>query len=217
MLKRRLFLAFSGVDGSGKTTQVQLLEKRLREANFHVTTVWCRWRPVLSLPLLSILERLGYAKTRATSSIGFVETRISNLGGLAFLWSLLTQIDNFMKNGLKVMIPLFLGRTVICDRYVLDMLVEGMAGLHDPPNRVRLGYRLLGLLPRPDNAFLIEMDPAVAFERKPDMPTLSHFAERVSLYRELARAMRVRTIDGRLPIQAIHGEIWAKVSRALHS
>ena len=122
-----------------------------------------------------------------------------------------------MKNGIKVILPLLLGRTVICDRYVLDMLVEGMAGLHDPPSRVRLGYKLLRLLPQPDNAFLIEVDPAVAFERKPDMPTLYHFAERVSLYRELARAMRVQTIDGRLPIQAIHKQIWGQVSKALHS
>jgi len=206
-------IAFSGVDGSGKSTQVKLLQERFRGLHRNTKRVWCRWRPITSLPLLTILRRLGYAEVHPTSSIGFVETRISQKGGLAFLWSTLTQVDNFIKTGPMVMIPLMLGHTVICDRYVLDLMVEGMADLKDKPGRTRFGFKLLRFLPRPQQAFLVRVDPSVAFERKPDMPTLSHFRARAELYNELADSMGVTVLDGSMSPEAIHDEIWRRISK----
>ncbi len=204
-------IALSGVDGSGKSTQVKLLQERFRGLHKNSKRVWCRWRPITSLPLLIILRRLGYAEVHPTSSIGFVETRIPRNGGLAFLWSTLTQIDNFVKTGAMVVIPLMLGRTVICDRYVLDLMVEGMADLKDSPESKRLSFKLLRFLPRPQQAFLVRVDPRVAFERKPDMPTLSHFRARAELYNELAGDLGVEVLDGSLSPEAIHDEIWRRI------
>ncbi len=163
------------------------------------------------------MKRLGYAKVHRTSSIGFVETQAAARAGLASLWCLLTQIDNLAKTGLKVMIPLILGRTVICDRYVLDLLVENMADLHDTPTTSRIGHRLLKLLPQPDLAFLIEVNPEVAFRRKPDMPTLAHFSERIVLYHKLAESMGIERIDGNQTPEAIHNRIWSKAARVVHA
>ncbi len=205
-------ISLSGVDGSGKTTQIELLERRIRKARPNTLTVWSRWRPISSLPLLAMMKHWGYARVHSTSSIGFVETRIAQKPGLASLWCFLTQFDNLLKTSLKVMVPLLMGRTVICDRYVLDLLVETMADLHDRPNKGRLGHKLLSLLPRPDRAFLIRIDPSLAFQRKPDMPTLAHFVERVHLYDEVGRKMGVHVLEGRLPLEKIHEEIWNRVS-----
>lgn len=160
-----------------------------------------------------LLRRFGYAQVHPTSSIGFVETRIPQKGGLAFLWSTLTQVDNFLKTGTMVLIPLMLGRTVICDRYVLDLMVEGMADLKDQPGKTRFGFKLLKLLPRPQQAFLVSVDPRVAFERKPDMPTFSHFRARAALYNELADNLGVIVLDGSRSPEAIHDEIWRRISR----
>ncbi len=215
--RRGFLIALSGVDGSGKTTQIDLLEDKLRGTEPHLLRIWSRWRPISSLPLLTVLLRKGYAQVHSTSSIGFVETRIPRNGGVAFLWCLLTQVDNFMKTALKIIVPLFLGYTIICDRYVLDMLVEGMADLGDPSTSSRLGYQLLRLLPRPNVAFLIDVTAELAFNRKPDLPTLGHFTERVRLYQELYRTVGVRILDGEQTPQEIHGEIWRQVSRSLRS
>src|SRR5439155_7671059 len=57
-----ILVAFSGVDGSGKSTQVGLLEKSFEKINMPVLRIRSRWRPVLSLPLLVIMRRLGYAR-----------------------------------------------------------------------------------------------------------------------------------------------------------
>lgn len=179
--------------------------------------VWSRWRPISSLPLLALLLRGGYAKVHATSSIGFVETELPKKSGLASLWCLLTQVDNFMKTALKVIVPLSLGYTILCDRYLLDLLVEGMADLHDPSTSKRVGYRLLRLLPPPNATFLINVSADIAFSRKPDLPSLTHFVERVRLYQELSKTVNARVLDGKQSIDKIHGEIWGRVSAALVS
>ncbi len=125
---------------------------------------------------------------------------------------MLTQLDNLVKTGFRVIPPLMLGRTVICDRYVLDLLVEAMADLHDDASSRRVGSRLLGLLPRPDEAFLVMVDAEVAFKRKPDMPSISHFIKRVRLYSELGKTMGVKVLNGSSPPDTIHREIWSQVS-----
>ncbi len=177
--------------------------------------IWSRWRPILSLPLLALFLRRGYAQVHSTSSIGFVETRIPWKKGVASVWCLLTQLDNFLKTSIKLIIPLFLGYTIICDRYILDLLVEGMADLHDPPTSKRLGYRLLRFLPRPNIAFFIDVSPEVAFSRKPDLPTLEHFVERVRLYRELGRTLDEQVIDGSRTRDEVRDRIRQRISTAM--
>jgi len=210
-MRRGLLIAFSGIDGSGKTTQIKALEAQLRTTNPRVVRIWSRWRPILSLPLLAWFIRRGYAEVHPTSSIGFVETHLPWKTGIPSLWCLLVQIDNFLKTTLKLAIPLLLGYTIILDRYTLDLLVEGIADLHDSPSSNRLGYRLLRILPRPNVSFYIDIDPQVAFGRKPDLPSLEHFTERVSLYRALSPGLDEQILDGRQTRERIHALISERV------
>jgi len=210
---RGLLVAFSGVDGSGKSTQIHLLEEQLAKDRVGVLHIRCRWRPVLSLPLLVVFRRLGYAKYHIGGGSYIVETRLRGKEGLASLWCILTQLENVVKTGLKLMFPMLLGRSVICDRYVLDMLVDGMFGLHDGPGRTRLGFKLLRLFPRPDFAFFMDIDPEVAFQRKPDLPTLKDYAGRLDLYHRLSSRFGVTVVNARSSPKVIQREIWDRISR----
>ena len=143
-----------------------------------------------------------------------METRLRGKEGLASLWCILTQLENVVKTGLKLVFPMLLGRSVICDRYVLDMLVDGMYGLHDSPGRKRLGFKLLRLFPRPDFAFFMDIDPEVAFKRKPDLPTLKDYVERLDLYRMLSSRWGVTIVNARSQPNVIRREIWDSISRS---
>src|SRR5947207_11477947 len=68
-LSRGSLVAFSGVDGSGKSTQIGLLQESFRNAGTRFVTIRCRWRPLLSFTLLVPLPRLAYAKVDGHSGV----------------------------------------------------------------------------------------------------------------------------------------------------
>ncbi|HZY47041.1 MAG TPA: hypothetical protein VFE96_04515, partial [Candidatus Bathyarchaeia archaeon] len=140
---RGLLISFSGIDGSGKTTQVKLLSDQLKQNGVESLKMWSRWRPLLSLPLLAVLKRTGQVQVHRADFLSIVEFQDPKNEGLASLWCFATQLENFLKTTLKIFFPLVLGRTVICDRYALDLLVDGMSDLHDSPTRTRFGFKLL--------------------------------------------------------------------------
>ncbi len=122
---RRLLVAFSGVDGSGKSTQIRMLEERLAKTRVRVLHIRCRWRPVVSLPLLVVFRKLGYAKYHIGGGSYIVETRLAGKRGLASLWIILTQLENVVKTGLKLVFPMLLGRSVICDSQAGFRILHG--------------------------------------------------------------------------------------------
>jgi thymidylate kinase len=217
MRRRGLLISFSGIDGSGKTTQVKLLQNRLRENGIETFKMWSRWRPLLSFPLLEILRRSGRVIVQKADFLTIVEFRVPKNESIASLWVFATQLENLLKTSLKVILPLTLGRAVVCDRYVLDLLVDGMSDLHDPPSRMRFGFRLLRLLPRPDFAFLVDIDAEVAYARKPDLPSVSHNLARIQQYHALYNQVGVKIIDGRNPPEMIHRDVWTRVSEVVSS
>jgi thymidylate kinase len=212
MRRRGRLISFSGIDGSGKTTQVKLLANQLKQNGVETLKMWSRWRPLLSLPLLQVLGRTGQVQVHKADFLSIVEFRNPKNEAIASLWCFATQLENLLKTSLKVFLPLTLGRTIICDRYALDMLVDGISDLHDSPSKVRLGFKLLELLPRPDQAFLIDIDAEAAYGRKPDLPSVSYNVKRVRLYLDLCRQAGVKVLDGRRSPDAIHRDVWRLVS-----
>ena len=215
MHRRGFLIAFSGIDGSGKTTQVKLLQDRLKRNGVETSKMWSRWRPLLSLPLMYVLRRSSEVSVHKADFLSIVEFHNPKNEGVASLWCFATQLENLLKISAKIIFPLTLGRTVICDRYALDLTVDGMSDLHDSLTGMRFGFKLLRLLPSADCTFLIDVDAESAFRRKPDMPNVSYNVERIRRYHSLCDEAGVKVIDGRRSPEEIHREVWSLVSRTL--
>jgi thymidylate kinase len=112
-----------------------------------------------------------------------------------FPWFLL--FDAWITALLKVSLPLARGRTVLCDRCVLDTLVDLMAGLANAHFDERLPGRLFfSLLPPSGLVVVLDLDTAICCRRSPELAGDRTHALRRALYLDLAQRHGLPVISG---------------------
>jgi dTMP kinase len=203
-------IALCGIDGSGKTTQIKLLEKYLRQKGFRIKRVWFRWPAFLSYPFLALCRFLGYTKWKTVSRSGvrYAERNFYRSRALARLWPWLFTLDVFIYSFLQIKVRRVLGYIILCDRFIPDIIVDMMCETKDYQLPKRLVGRLLfSLIPK--NSKLIVMDVAenIAYSRKNDVPSLDYLKERRKLYLTLAKTLRMPVVNGERKILNIHEDI----------
>ena len=164
-----LLISFSGIDGAGKSTQINAIRSRLREAGFRVRliTFWDdvagfgRAREFLTHTLFKSEKGMGVpgrpVQRRDKDVRGWYMTAARFV--LYFLDALrLSAVVAKASAGTDVDVVLF-------DRYLYDELANLELGSRLSRAYVRL---LLKFVPRPDIAFVLDADPVRARERKPE-------------------------------------------------
>jgi len=188
-----LLISFSGVDGSGKSTQIDNLRSALHAAGLK-TTLLAFWDNVV----VGVKYREGFVHKVYKSERGIgapgkpVNRRDKNMRGwyltLArhFLYlldalNLCRVVARAKRSGADV---------VILDRYIFDEL----SNLNLKNSLSRAFVRLVsGLVPRPDVAYLLDADPVAAYARKPEYPV--EFMKKCRrAYFELAYLLKTMTI-----------------------
>jgi len=170
--ERRLpvLISFSGIDGAGKSTQIERLCKRLSEAGLSVKQLafWddvvplARWRAGVTHKFLDREDGVGASGKLVHRNDKNVRT-----------WYL-----SLARSGLYVMDTLRLRRAVVTarkgkadvivfDRYIYDQLA--ILPLEHPMTRACIQL-ILELAPVPDVAYLLDADPEAACKRKPEYP-----------------------------------------------
>jgi thymidylate kinase len=169
-MSKPLLVSFSGVDGSGKSTQIENLRSALHAAGLS-TRLLAFWDNVV----VGVKYREGFVHKVYKSERGIgapgkpVNRRDKNMRGwhLTIARHLLYLLDAInlcrivageTKSGADV---------VILDRYIYDELSN--LNLANPLSRafVKLVH---SFVPRPDIAYLLDADPVAAYARKPEYP-----------------------------------------------
>ena len=226
-------IAFSGLDGAGKSSQAEALEHTLRRLGFDVAIEWTRleWTTLwegsavldrISRPVKLILRLLTRTPVDAPRSAAYgerpadVAAELRERSGLiSHVWVLVVAIVHALAQRRAVQHHLSAGKVVICDRYTLDAAVH-LRDRYGPKRRFRYQSRLLTLLsPRPLRSYLVDVPAPVALARRPEHFDLDGLTRQSALYRETAARLGVRRVDGTRAREALCSEIAYDVWSAL--
>ncbi len=202
---KRFLIAFEGIDGSGKTTQIILLKEEL-DRLLYQTLITKAKKPSQETAFKKFLKTFEIA----SDSLSYM-----------FLYQALHR-----KQFEKTVAALENGNIVLADRWSGSFFVYHLNFgplSKGPREHVALLNTLAFENLKPDMTFLLDVPPQIAFERRVRRGETDTFdADTVCFYEavhEKCRAFAEENgwivIDGTLPIETIHRQIWDMVSEKL--
>ncbi|MEI7661296.1 MAG: dTMP kinase [Bacteroidota bacterium] len=203
-MKKNLFIAFEGIDGCGKSTQVKLLADYLKQAGHKVYSTCEPTRGPAGSVIRDIFSHRTEADHRTIAGL-FVADRLDHL---------LNKTDGILKK-------LEDGYTVITDRYYFSSYAYH--GTHMSMEWVIEANSLSAGLLRPDINIYIDITPEISMKR------LTEGRSSMELYETIENLTKVRakyfeafellkaeetifSTDGDRPPEKIAEDIWKKIS-----
>ena len=207
-------VSFSGIDGAGKSTQIEALQARLNEAGLRVLLVTF-WNDVARLT--RIRELSGHTLFRGDKGVGTPDRPVNRQDKNVQSWYM-TPVRYCLYFVDAVSLRRVVAKTrkadadvIIFDRYFYDELAN--LSVRNPITRayVRL---LLGLALKPDISYLLDADPVQARARKPEYPLDFLHSSRAS-YLALSELVGGMTIITPQPVLDVEQQVLQQVMTKL--
>jgi len=195
-----------GPDGAGKTTQAQLLVKRLKEKEIKCEYKWLRFNHFFSLPLLALARLIGLSEITILNNgkkIGYHYFYRSKT--ISLLYPMILFIDMLIFTLIKIFIPIKVyKKTIVCDRFIYDTIVDLMVATrnYDLYN-TNIGKLFLSLVPKNSKAIMLITDEKTLRKRREDLMQDKTLNLRINLYKKLAQHLHIPMVDASLPIEKI--------------
>jgi len=213
-MNKGYLIVFCGIDGSGKTTQAQLLIDALREKGFPASYVWARWEQVLVKPFTgkwksAIGQETGHSDGRAKENKQKKHKLLSN-PVLRWLWLGAFFIDYGFQILFKVRVSLIRKKLIVSDRMFYDSVIDQAVNLGSKRDWLldNLSSQWMKtIFPEPDVVMYIDCPGEIAFERKDDAPDVEYLTDRRVLYKQLAEKYGWVEIDGTRSVDDIAAQV----------
>jgi thymidylate kinase len=202
------FIYISGCDGTGKSTQVQLLLAQMRANGAKVRPLWLRYPFFICTPLLvyARLQHYSWVEVNGSYKQGYWDFHNSWLMRRIFPWLLL--FDTFLASLIKVTLPLKLGWTIVCERYILDILVDLAVATQELDLWDHLpGKLFLRLIPKNSRIFILDLDSETIKQRREDLQFDRYLERRLHAFRNFSAYLGIVQISNSKSQVELHRSI----------
>jgi thymidylate kinase len=168
--RRPILISFSGIDGAGKSTQIQSLHHRLTDAGLRVT----------QLAFWDDVAVLGHARGffshtvfKSEKGVGSPEAPVQRRDKNVQSWYMTpVRFLFYFLDAMALRSSLAKARRTAADVIIFDRyLYDELANLRLQHRSGRMYARwLIRIVPRPDIGYLLDADPLQARTRKPEYP-----------------------------------------------
>jgi len=206
-------VTFSGIDGAGKTTQIDTVLVWLRDAGLRVRLVRF-WDDIAVAG--RVRATMSHTLFKSEKGVGTPDKPVQRRDKNVRAWYMTAArlLLYFLDAVWLTFVVATTSRTdadvVVFDRYLYDELANLDLAKPVPRAYVRL---LLKLVPRPNLAFLLDADPAQARARKPEYP-LDFLNNNRAQYMALAKFIGM-TVVKPLAVRDVTSTVIQEVSAAL--
>jgi thymidylate kinase len=212
--RRPFMITFSGIDGAGKTTQIEYLTSHLEAFGLRVLRL-IFWDHVAVLPKMR--AEVGYRSVDVIPAASPAEVSFTPKNNkhirrwyLTAARSGLYMLDVLQLRSLINSELIRDSDVVIFDRYIYDQI----ANVYSQSFASRIyGRMLLSCAPVPDLAFILDASPLAAFTRKPEYPLEFMYRNRQNFLSLRSIAPYLITISGD-NAEDVCDEIHAHISRS---
>lgn len=183
-----MLVTFSGLDGAGKTTQIELFTQYLEETkcNFKKLSMY---DDISSSAFVRRMFRNKRAKiTYATSERNYRYDKNRREKDIVLLRKIAYFVDLLILIFKQLYYQKLKRKTIVMDRYLYDSL----ANLSDTNSNHYINI-ISKLIPKPNLAIFLDAEPHVAFQRKPEYPP-EFYSERRDAYIQLFENVSSGTI-----------------------
>lgn len=202
------FFYLCGCDGTGKSTQTKHLLAHLQAQGIEPTHLWLRFPFFLSLPLLLYARWRGLSWYEEHDGVrhGYWNFRSSWLLRHLLPWTLL--LDAAWAALRKIYLPLWRGETIVCERFVFDMLIDLEVGCDDATLHQRLPGQLYRyLLPKDSKIVLLDLDAQTIRQRRADLQSDKRLDTRLERFRTLANDFSLTVLSSQLSIAELANRV----------
>lgn len=212
-MDKRLII-FVGVDGSGKSTYINMLIKDLAKKGLKAKRVWLRFNYFFTKPILLFCRIVGLTRreVRNGKTISIHDFHRSKF--IAKTVQYLHFIDTCLAYFLKVYLPIkFPDKYILCDKFAYDILADFIVESKDLELLNKpIAKLFLKLVPHNSTVFFLKVDKEEIVRRKPEVLIDDEdFDLKYEAYRKLEEYFNFDLIDNNDLLEKVYPIILEKV------